>query len=256
MLLEQSRWAQVEKYLETSTGIIIPVGSMEQHGPNGLIATDAICPEVIARATAAKTGFLVGPTIALGAAQFNLAFPGTISMRPATLMAVVQDYVNSLAASGFTHFYFLNGHGGNVAPVKAAFQELYADRSYHPEQERPSIRCRLRSWWDLEETNAIRQKEYGAAEGMHATPSEVAITQYALPETIYKANIEAPERLDASFFKDHASDDHADARTHREDFPDGRIGSDPSLATPEVGEALVKAAVGDLTKDFESFLRE
>ena len=49
MNLHTAAWPEVEAYLKRSKGIVIPIGSMEQHGPNGLIGTDAICPEVIAR---------------------------------------------------------------------------------------------------------------------------------------------------------------------------------------------------------------
>ena len=48
MLLHLSTWPEVENYLHTSQGLIIPIGSTEQHGPTGLIGTDAICAEVIA----------------------------------------------------------------------------------------------------------------------------------------------------------------------------------------------------------------
>ncbi len=49
MLLHLSTWTEVEAYLEQSKGIILPIGSTEQHGLTGLIGTDAICAEVIAR---------------------------------------------------------------------------------------------------------------------------------------------------------------------------------------------------------------
>ena len=50
MQLQLSTWQEVEAYLEQATAIIVPIGSTEQHGPTGLIGTDAICPEVVARA--------------------------------------------------------------------------------------------------------------------------------------------------------------------------------------------------------------
>ncbi|NET73349.1 MAG: creatininase family protein, partial [Sphaerospermopsis sp. SIO1G2] len=49
MLLHLSTWPEVETYLQQSQGIIIPIGSTEQHGPIGLIGTDAICAEAISR---------------------------------------------------------------------------------------------------------------------------------------------------------------------------------------------------------------
>lgn len=71
MLLPLSTWPEVESYLERSKGVIIPIGSMEQHGPNGLIGTDALCAEIIARTVGEQADILVGPTITMGVAQFN-----------------------------------------------------------------------------------------------------------------------------------------------------------------------------------------
>jgi creatinine amidohydrolase/Fe(II)-dependent formamide hydrolase-like protein len=50
MQLQLSTWQEVETYLRQSTAIILPIGSTEQHGPNGFIGTDALCPEVLAKA--------------------------------------------------------------------------------------------------------------------------------------------------------------------------------------------------------------
>ena len=146
MLLHQSTWHEVEEYLSRSSGIIIPIGSIEQHGPNGLIGTDSICSEAIARDIGDRFNVLVGPTITLGVAQFNLGFPGSVSVRPTTLIALIEDYVRSLVRSGFDHFYFLNGHGGNLAPARAAFQEIYTEASLRQTAEEKPIRCRIRSW--------------------------------------------------------------------------------------------------------------
>ncbi|MBM3480604.1 MAG: creatininase family protein, partial [Alphaproteobacteria bacterium] len=126
MLLHLSTWAEIERYLKANRGIVMPIGSTEQHGPNGLIGTDAITAEVVARGIGEATGAVVAPTISVGMAQHHLAFKGSMALRPTTLIAVIRDYVESLAVHGFDRFFFVNGHGGNVATTTAAFSEIYS----------------------------------------------------------------------------------------------------------------------------------
>lgn len=256
MILQHATWADIEAYLRRSTGVVVPIGSTEQHGPSGAIGTDAICAEAIARGMPRDGDILVGPTIALGVAQFNLGFPGTVSLRAATLMAVVADYVGSLVAQGFRDFYFLNGHGGNIAPCQAAFQDLHLATSLMSAAaaQEKGLRLKLRSWWEYPQANALRQTLYGAREGIHATPSEVAIALAARPWTrrttaMTQAEILAPEAL-----REMGGDRHRDAHHHRERFPDGRIGSDPALATPDDGARLLAAAIADARDDYRAFL--
>ena len=58
MLLQLSTWPEVDAYLKKSTAVIIPIGSTEQHGPNGFIGTDALCPEVLAKGVSQQIGAL------------------------------------------------------------------------------------------------------------------------------------------------------------------------------------------------------
>src|ERR1700732_2992616 len=148
MQLQLQTWVEVEAYLEWSRGTTLPMGSTEQHGPTGLIGTDAICAEVIARGVGEAAGALVAPTIAVGMAQHHLGFAGSVTLRPTTLIAVLRDIVESLAVHRFERLYFINGHGGgNIATVTAAFSEIYAARSLAAGANVPPVKCRLRNWW-------------------------------------------------------------------------------------------------------------
>jgi len=253
MILQHCTWPAVEAYLKQSTGIIVPMGSTEQHGPTGLIGTDSITAETVARVMGEQCGALVGPTLSLGPAQFNLGFPGTVSLRPTTLTRVIIDYVHSLASQGFRHFYFLNGHGGNLAPAQCAFQEIHAERSLG-RSGRGSAQFRLRSWWDYPEANALRQRLYGAGEGMHATPSELAITRALLPAACPPDDLPAPAALGSDFMKRHGGDNHDDALAHRDRFADGRVGSHSALGLAAHGTELVALAAQAGARDYAAFL--
>ena len=242
MRLQHATWLEVEAHLERSTAILIPLGSTEQHGPDGVIGTDALVAEAIAgRAAAQDDDILVAPTLAYAPAQFNLAFAGTVSVRAATFARIVEDVVDSLAAGGFTAFYFLNGHGANIAPVRCACHDLHQRRVLAGPAP-PPLRFRLKSWWELPETDALRRSLYGAGEGMHATPNEISITR-ALATAVFPERTTAPwSPLPVEHLRELAGDAHEDARVHRAMFPDGRVGSDSALSSAEHGEELLAAA--------------
>ena len=245
MELKFSTWQEVERYLQSSRTIVLPIGSTEQHGPNGLIGTDALCPEALALELGQQTGALIAPTISIGMAQHHLAFEGSITLRPSTLILVIRDIVNSLIQQGFERFYFLNGHGGNVATVNAAFSEIYAQASLGSQPARQSkVRCYLKNWWEAEGVLALSKELFGDADGSHATCGEVSLTQYAYPESIKSAKMDPPVAPTGPIY---------DAADYRRRFPDGRIGSNPSLANPEAGKALFETALRGIISDYKKF---
>src|SRR4029077_211538 len=101
MQLHLSAWPDMEKYLGSPKAIVIPIGSTEQHGPNGLLGTDAPFPGIIARRAGDEADILVGPTFNVGQAQHHMGFPGTITLRPSTMIASMFDWAQSLTHHGF-----------------------------------------------------------------------------------------------------------------------------------------------------------
>ncbi len=243
MQLALCTWPEIDAYLVRSRGIIVPVGSTEQHGPTGLIGTDTISVELIARLAGEQAGILIAPAFPVGVAAHHMGFAGSMSLRPETFIAAMREWATSLAQHGFRRIYFFNGHGGNIAPLNKAANEITAELS-PGRAEADQVQCRVQSWWQFENVHTLTQTLYPEGHGSHATPSEVAITQYAYPEIIKSAPLE-PRIAPTGRF--------TNAQDYRAQFPDGRIGSDPALANPADGEKLVNAAVAGLIVDFQRF---
>ena len=245
MLLHMSTWPEIEAQLARSRAVVIPIGSNEQHGPTGLLGTDFLCPQIIAYAAEKVSDLLIAPTFNVGMAQHHLGFPGSISLRPSTFIAALEDWTRSLVGHGFERLYFLNGHGGNVATIEAAFSEIYAGASF--DRRRAGFAMKLKNWWDLPGVSPLANRLFPTGHGTHATPSEIAVTQWAYPDSIKAANY-APQIAPTGPIRE--------AADFRARYADGRMGSDPGLATPEKGGELVALAARELIKDVDAFAAE
>ncbi len=109
--------------------VLLPVGAHEQHGPNIAVSTDTVSADELCRAAAALVGraVAVAPAIPWGVSWHHLRFAGTIALRPATLIAVLEDVVGSLYAHGVHRFLVVNGHGGNSAAITTAIEQIKHD---------------------------------------------------------------------------------------------------------------------------------
>lgn len=244
MQLHLSSWPEVEAYLAKSKTILIPIGSTEQHGPNGLLGTDALCADLIGARAGQEAGIMVAPVFNVGQAQHHMAFPGTMTLRPSTMIAAMVDWARSLAHHGFERLYWLNGHGGNIATINAAFSEIYYAQSM---SESRRLVCRLRNWWELAGVGEVCRELFPVGEGHHATPSEVSVTYYFFPEAQKMVAME-PKIAPLGPIRD--------AADYRRRFPDGRIGSDPGQASPAAGEKIVAAAVKAVVAELRAFAQD
>lgn len=98
---------------------ILPVGSMEQHGPHLPVSTDVLIAEHVAKRIAPLVGATVMPAIAYGV-SFEHRPLFNASVRKSTLAATVRDVCASLAGQGFVQIIVLNGHHGNIPALKNA----------------------------------------------------------------------------------------------------------------------------------------
>ena len=90
-------------------------------------------------------------------------------------------------------------------------------------------------------------RQFPSGHGSHATPSEIAVTQWAYPDAIKSANY-APQVAPTGPIRE--------ARDFRARYADGRMGSDPGQASPEKGGELVALAARSLLEDVAKFAAE
>jgi len=112
MRIADTNWMQVERYLESDDRCVLPIGSTEQHAQLSL-CVDMILAEKVAVEAAEPLGVPVYPAIPFGIAPYFAAFPGSVSLRVETLLAVTRDLIASFRRSGFRRVLLVNGHGGN-----------------------------------------------------------------------------------------------------------------------------------------------
>jgi creatinine amidohydrolase/Fe(II)-dependent formamide hydrolase-like protein len=196
--------------------VILPIGSIEQHGPHLPIGCDHIQAETLARRIAEKIGnALLLPALPYSNATEHMGFAGTVCMRPATLMQVIEDLTASIRQWGSVkHLVLMNLHGGNWA-LKPAVREL--NRQYR----------------DLLVILIDPMRFYPASDSeLHAGKAETSVMIYLLGEqNIHKASGRdyVPESPDA---------DDLNYTGMREITPDGIWGK-PSEASIEFGKRVV-----------------
>jgi creatinine amidohydrolase len=137
MRLESMNWMQVEDALRRDDRLMLVVGACEQHGYLSVL-TDVAIPAALADAASEVTGVPVAPALPFGVSPAFAAYPGTVSLRASTYLAVIEDLVRCACRQGFRRLLFVNGHGGNE-PARAVLSELA--------NELPGLQVAWHSWW-------------------------------------------------------------------------------------------------------------
>lgn len=119
-------WKEIDEAFKQDPVIMIPMGSMEQHGPQS-ITGDYLAAEEVAKRTAEATGAYYLPVIPFGCSEYFRGFPGTVSLQPETVYAVLYDVFHSLVEHGITKIFVVNGHAGNVPTVEQVARKVRRD---------------------------------------------------------------------------------------------------------------------------------
>ncbi|MFG3291881.1 creatininase family protein [Streptomyces sp. NPDC048179] len=121
---EELTWPEAETAVAGRDAVIVPVGATEQHGPHLPLAVDTLICEAVALGVSALTGVPVLPPLSFGVSASHGGFAGTVALRPETLIAVVEDVIDSLYESGVRQFVLLNGHIWNNGALDVSAEKL------------------------------------------------------------------------------------------------------------------------------------
>lgn len=142
MKIAEMNWSQVERYLEGDDRAVLPLGSTEQHAGLSL-SVDSILSERVALEAAEPLGLPVFPVLAYGITPYFMSYPGSISIRVESYLAIVRDILDGLHRQGFRRILLVNGHGGNQ-PAASLATEWMADH--------PGAAVKFHNWWNAPKT--------------------------------------------------------------------------------------------------------
>jgi creatinine amidohydrolase len=249
MLHGEQKWPEVEAIKDKV--IVVPLGSLEQHGHHMPMLTDSmIATEIVARSEsqlADEAVFL--PVLWVGASDHHLGFPGTISLNNAVYVEVLEDILESLIGAGYRKIFLLNAHGGNITPGRMATLQV---QLRHPELV--DLVIAFSSWWSLadKEIAAINLLEQKIV--THACELETSMILQLRPELV-DMDLAAGSRIpfeSAFYTPDFSAFSRVDVpRAFHRLSVTGAFGN-PAVATAEKGELLFQIAVEQVVK----FVRE
>lgn len=241
VLWAENTWQELGALVANDPVVIVPTGSMEQHGPHLPVMVDSLLSYRVAELAARKavnaaTGVLVTPPVWTGYSPHHMDFAGTITLSASTFMAVLTDVAKSLHHHGFRRILFLNGHGGNTNLVRSTVQSLRFEHG---------VSTAGANYWDLaaEQINAWRQSPLGGVS--HACEFETSLA-FALRQDLVSTELiedHMPKRSPLTSLDLTKGGPVTVATSFSTITQAGTLGA-PSLASKERGEQILEAVTG------------
>jgi creatinine amidohydrolase len=227
-------------------GVVLPTGSVEQHGPHLPLGTDALIAEALAHAVVARlsANCLVLPTLWYGFAPHHMSFKGTVTLRAETYLALVGDISRSIFGHGVGQLVILNGHGGNVAPLRMLSADLARECGQAP---------LIVTYWETinrEIHDIFAEPELVCG---HACALETSLALHLFPLEVRRDAIPAGRSGESGPHMFGASSAFEGLDFGK--FSANGVIGDPSLASAEVGARLFTLLVDRLTAILAQYLR-
>lgn len=250
--LARMTWTQVAAALVRRPVVLIPLGALEPHGPHLPMGLDFLLAEHMAEAAAERTDALIAPTLPHGYGVSSADFPGAVTLKAETLIALVEDTLRSLARHGVTHVLLVDNHRSNNPYVEVAARRIRAETgvlvgSFFP-------------WGTIINLAPPLYENFAGVLG-HGGEPETSVALHLYPEWVDMAQARpdtfAPFHGQTMRSAGEPALGKAAAHiwvTSRE-ISDTGITGDPTVAEPARGRTLVEGAIQELVRVIEAFHR-
>ncbi len=236
--------AQLAQVDRDQTLVMIPIAAVEQHGPHMPTGTDTIICSAVTDAveTRCSKQLLLTPTLWLGASAHHLRFGSTFSAELPTYIDTLGDIARSLLNDRYRRLFFVNGHGGNIDPMRVALRRL--------QPAYPGALIAAGCYWSVAD-DLLRAALEGDHKFVgHGCEFETSMIMHLRPDLVDRDRLMGAERLvtdqiDGAFLS-------RDMRHRTREGFSGR----PDLASAEKGKLLFDGLVGRLASTVEKLLNE
>lgn len=240
--LHHMTWKEIEAAYKEDPVVIVPLGSMEEHGPHSLTG-DFMASTELAKRVAEKTGALYTPTIPFGNSEYFRGYPGTISLAQKTVISLLDDICISLIEHGITKIVFFNGHAGNGPAVDQVARKVRREKKVM------IVSMDLWQMLSLEQKNDIYQEEKDPSG--HGGEPLTSVMSYLFPDDMRMDLLPKKWKLSGAIgafeidnlLKMKLGDSKANLYLNMEDISvDGILGN-PVNSSFERGEKIVSSLV-------------
>ncbi|TVP83166.1 MAG: creatininase family protein [Alkalicoccus sp.] len=229
-------WREAEEAYKKDPVVILPMGSMEEHGPHSLTG-DYLAAEELAKRVAENTGALYLPTVPFGNSDYFRSYPGTISLSQETVIRLIDDIFRSLLEHGITKIVVFNGHAGNGPAVDQVARKI--------NRENRIMIVSVDLWQGIDPK--AKKAIYGEKDPSgHGGEPLTSLMHYLYPEDMRTDLL--PEWKEETTWRNfeiknfkqvHVGDAAANVFFNMEDVSKEGIAGDPTGASPERGKQIM-----------------
>ena len=247
---EEFTWPEIRVAVEQNRVAVVPVGTVEQHGPHLPLGTDAVAATELSRLAVKRVPeeAVVLPPVYYSSSERHMDFPGTIAVEGPAVTAYLTGIGRSLARHGFRKILLVDGHGGNAPSLEIAAANV---------TNGTESLCALVSWWSLIPPHLMRELRQSQYPGgmAHACELETSVMLYLRGDLVQMNRAEKDIGFEPSEY--FCADLHSPSPVVlQEPFSrysrTGAVG-DPAQASSEKGRRFVEAVVERLVALLKEF---